>query len=65
MEKIYEPEPGIAYILTEKNSLVSGCGEQQTILDYCTKVGINTKGTINRKVDGVKYVERKNKNEIA
>ena len=64
MEKIYEPEPGIAHILTEKNSLVSGCGEQQDILNYCTKVGIDTKGTINRKVDGVKYVERKGKNEI-
>lgn len=59
IRKIYEPEPGIAYLLIGKaNILIEACGDPDTILAYCTKSGINYSGTVNKKYDGVKYVMR-------
>jgi hypothetical protein len=64
MKKIYDPAPGVAYIIylynkKGKKQLYSACGKINNIKDYCIKNGISFNSCKDNTVCGCHYLEVK------
>ena len=62
MKKIYDPTPGVAYIIylynkKGKKQLYSACGKINNIKDYCIKNDICFTGCKDKTAAGVHYLE--------
>lgn len=60
MEKIYDPTPGVAYIIyiqnkKSKKQLYSACGNIDNIKEYCIKNGISFTGCKDNTICGCHY----------